>query len=200
MRKIELHWQIMIAIVLAAISGWAINQAIAAGIPDPSFLGISIISFFDYIGTLFLNALKMIIVPLIFSSITVGVAGIGSGDNLGKLGGRTLVFYITTTTAAILIGLVLINVIGPGYVNGEPAGAMLALDGAGSEIADLAQGRGPFFMYPDQGDLFHRFSGPGGTTSTWPFKISDFPSPSLCHCPTILTRESGENPSSQNAG
>ena len=45
MRKIELHWQIMIAIVLAAISGWAINQAIAAGIPDPSFLGISIISF-----------------------------------------------------------------------------------------------------------------------------------------------------------
>ena len=143
MRKIELHWQIMIAIVLAAISGWAINQAIAAGIPDPSFLGISIISFFDYIGTLFLNALKMIIVPLIFSSITVGVAGIGSGDNLGKLGGRTLVFYITTTTAAILIGLVLINVIGPGYVNGEPAGAMLALDGAGSEIANLAQGRGP---------------------------------------------------------
>ena len=117
MRKIELHWQIMIAIVLAAISGWAINQAIAAGIPDPSFLGISIISFFDYIGTLFLNALKMIIVPLIYSSITVGVAGIGSGDNLGKLGGRTLVFYITTTTAAILIGLVLINVIGPGYVN-----------------------------------------------------------------------------------
>ena len=143
MRKIELHWQIMIAIVLAAISGWAINQAIAAGIPDPSFLGISIISFFDYIGTLFLNALKMIIVPLIFSSITVGVAGIGSGDNLGKLGGRTLVFYITTTTAAILIGLVLINVIGPGYVNGEPAGAMLALDDAGSKIADLAQGRGP---------------------------------------------------------
>ena len=143
MRKIELHWQIMIAIVLAGISGWAINQAIAAGIPDPSFLGISIISFFDYIGTLFLNALKMIIVPLIFSSITVGVAGIGSGDNLGKLGGRTLLFYITTTTAAILIGLVLINVIGPGYVNGEPAGAMLALDGAGSEIADLAQGRGP---------------------------------------------------------
>ena len=132
MKKLELHWQIMIAIVLAAISGWAINQAIAAGVPDPSFLGISIISFFDYIGTLFLNALKMIIVPLIFSSITVGVAGIGSGGNLGKLGGRTLVFYITTTTAAILIGLVLINVIGPGYVNGEPAGAMLALDGAGS--------------------------------------------------------------------
>ena len=143
MKKIELHWQIMIAIVLAAISGWAINQAIAAGVPDPSFLGISVISFFDYIGTLFLNALKMIIVPLIFSSITVGVSGIGSGDNLGKLGGRTLVFYITTTTAAILIGLVLINVIGPGYVNGEPAGAMLALDDAGSEIADIAQGRGP---------------------------------------------------------
>ena len=52
MKKLELHWQIMIAIVLAAISGWAVNQTVTAGVLDPSFLGISIISFFDYIGTL----------------------------------------------------------------------------------------------------------------------------------------------------
>ncbi len=66
------------------------NQNIASGVSDPSILGISVIGFFKYIGTLFLNALKMIIVPLIFSSITVGVAGIGSGGNLGRLGGKTL--------------------------------------------------------------------------------------------------------------
>ena len=89
MNKLELHWQILIAISLAAIAGWSVNVTIASGVEDPSFLGISLIGFFDYIGSLFLNALKMIIVPLIFSSIIVGVAGIGSGGNLGALGGRT---------------------------------------------------------------------------------------------------------------
>ena len=65
MRKLELHWQILIAILLAAIAGRAVNSAIASGIEDPAFLGISFIGFFDYIGSMFLNALKMIIVPLI---------------------------------------------------------------------------------------------------------------------------------------
>ena len=103
MKKIELHWQILIAIGFAAIAGYAVNMAQASGIEDPSFLGISFISFFDYIGSLFLNALKMIIVPLIFSSITIGVAGIGSGGNLGKLGGRTLMFYVVTTLTATVL-------------------------------------------------------------------------------------------------
>ena len=54
MRKLELHWQILIAIGFAAIAGYAVNVARASGIEDPSFLGISFISFFDYIGSLFL--------------------------------------------------------------------------------------------------------------------------------------------------
>ena len=143
MQKIELHWQILIAIILAAISGWIVNGLIASGNNDPSILGISILGFFKYIGTLFLNALKMIIVPLIFSSITVGVAGIGTGGNLGRLGGKTLLFYISTTLAAILVGLVLINIINPGYIDGKPVGDMLALDSSGVEIANVAQSRGP---------------------------------------------------------
>ena len=73
----------------------------------------------------------------------LGVANIGSGGNLSALGGRTLLFYLTTTTAAVLVGLVLINVVSPGYVNGEPAGEMLALDSGGEDIAALAEGRGP---------------------------------------------------------
>ena len=71
MKKLELHWQILIAIGLAGLAGWAVNSAIAGGVEDPSFLGISLIGFFDYIGSLFLNGLKMIIVPLIFSSIVI---------------------------------------------------------------------------------------------------------------------------------
>ena len=116
MKKIELHWQILIAILLAGLSGYMVNRTIAGGVEDPSILGISILGFFDYIGTIFLNALKMIIVPLITSSIIIGVAGIGSGGNIGALGGRTLLFYAVTTLTAILVGLILVNLIGPGYV------------------------------------------------------------------------------------
>ena len=115
-------------------------------VEDPSVLGIStttIIGLFDYIGTMFLNALKMIIVPLIFSSIVMGVAGIGSGGNLGALGGKTLLFYAATTLAAIMVGLVLINVVGPGYIDGQPVGDMLALDSSSDELVALAEGRGP---------------------------------------------------------
>ena len=151
MKKLELHWQILIAILLAGVSGWLVNKSIASGVEDPSFLGISIVGTFEYIGSLFLNALKMIIVPLIMSSIIIGVAGIGSGGNLGKLGGRTMLFYVATTLAATMVGLLLINIIGPGYVDGVPAGDMLALDSSGAEIAKVAEGRGP----GDVAKVFH---------------------------------------------
>lgn len=143
MKKIPLHWQILGAIVLAVIAGFAVNLAIARGVEDPSILGISLIGFFGFVGGLFLNALKMIIVPLIFSSIVIGVAGLGSGGNIGALGGRTLVFYLVTTIAATLVGLVLINIVGPGYVDGQPAGDMLALDASADQLVGLAEGRGP---------------------------------------------------------
>lgn len=143
MTKIALHWQILIAIILAGIAGWIVNVLRSQGVEDPSLLGISAIGFFDYIGSLFLNALKMIIVPLIFSSITIGVAGIGSGGNLGSLGGKTLLFYLATTVAAIMVGLVVINLVGPGYLDGQPVGDMLGLDASGAAIAQVAEGRGP---------------------------------------------------------
>jgi len=143
MKKLELHWQILIAIGFAVLAGYAVNQAIAGGSEDPSFLGISFIGLFGYVGDLFLNALKMIIVPLIFSSIVVGVAGLGSGGNIGALGGRTLAFYVVTTLAATLVGLILINIVGPGYVDGQPAGDMLALDSSADELVGLAEDRGP---------------------------------------------------------
>lgn len=143
MRKIELHWQILIAIIIAGIiGGFVFESRMATGL-EPTLFGIQYISIFEYVGTLFLNALKMIIVPLITSSIIVGVAGIGSGGNLGALGGKTLLFYATTTLAAILLGLILINVVGPGYVNGEPAKELLALEASTSELEESVAGKGP---------------------------------------------------------
>jgi proton glutamate symport protein len=141
MRKLPLHWQILIAIVLAGIVGSIVKQYTIDGVA-PALLGVSYVSMFDYVGTIFLNALKMIIVPLITSSIIIGVAGIGSGGNIGALGGRTLLFYAATTLAAILVGLVVINTISPGYVDGEPAGEILALDAPAADISTRIEGKG----------------------------------------------------------
>ncbi len=141
MRKVALHWQILIAIGLAIVCGYAVNR-FATETFTPNLFGIGFVTMFEYIGALFLNALKMIIVPLITSSIIIGVAGIGSGGNLGALGGKTLLFYASTTLAAILVGLLVINVVGPGYVDGEPARDLLALDAPVEDIAARVEGKG----------------------------------------------------------
>ena len=141
MPKLALHWQILIAILLAGLVGLFVNINTTDGVA-PGILGVSWISVFDYVGELFLNALKMIIVPLITSSIIVGVAGIGSGGNLGALGGKTLTFYIVTTLAAVLLGLVLVNAVGPGFEDGEPVGDLLALNAETEDISARIEGKG----------------------------------------------------------
>ena len=128
MFRLKLHWQILIAIVLAAIAGHLVGQ-------DSGFLGVAFYDVFDFVGTLFINALKMLIVPLIASSIIVGVAGIGSSGDLGRLCGKTLLFYAITTFSAILVGLVLVNTVQPGLVNGEPAQDLLALSADADTVA-----------------------------------------------------------------
>ena len=144
MRKLELHWQILIAIIAAGIAGTIIFEYRASTGMEPTLLTIQYVSIFDYIGTIFLNALRMIIVPLIMSSIIIGVAGIGSDGNLGSLGGKTILFYATTTLAAILVGLIIINVIGPGYdADGNPVGEVLALAADTAELEASVAGKGP---------------------------------------------------------
>jgi len=156
MRKLELHWQILIAIILAAIFGGIIFNAAESSGTQPALFGVEYIAVFGYIGTIFLNALKMIIVPLITSSIIVGVAGIGSGGNLGSLGGKTLLFYAATTLAAIMVGLILINLVAPGIVDGQPAKDLLALDAPVDEIAARVEGRG----VGDVAEVFQRMVPP----------------------------------------
>ncbi len=133
-----------LASAIAGIVGGIVYNAQDKTGVDATFFQTSItwMSIFNYIGTLFLNALKMIIVPLITSSIIIGVAGIGSGSNLGALGGKTLLFYATTTLAAILVGLIIINLVGPGYVDGEPAKDLLALDAPIEDIEAKVAGKG----------------------------------------------------------
>lgn len=118
MLKIKLHWQILIALVLAVLYGLFLT--------DYSYL-------VTWMGDLFLRALKMIIVPLILTSIISGVTSIGDAQNLGRLGLKTITYYITTSLAAILTGLVFVNLIQPGV------GADLGLK---KEIPELAAASG----------------------------------------------------------
>ena len=68
----------------------------------------------EWIGTLFLNALKMTIIPLIVSAVICGVCSLGDVRKLGKIGGVTIGYYLTTTAVAVFVGLIVVNIIQPG--------------------------------------------------------------------------------------
>lgn len=138
MKKIALHWQILIALLAASIAG------LATGV-DAQILGVSFYAMYGFVGTLFLNALKMIIVPLVLSSIITGIAGIGGNDNLGRLGGKTLLFYASSSLFAILVGLAVVNITTPGLIDGQPAAEQLNLSTDPAELAavvEKVEGRG----------------------------------------------------------
>ena len=82
--------------------------------PATAGLGTALERFAYLIGEVFLRLLKMVIVPLVFASLVVGVASLGDVRRLGRVGGRTLAYFLVTTALAVTIGLVLANVIRPG--------------------------------------------------------------------------------------
>ena len=133
-RQLALHWQILIALVLAVIAGVLSGK-------DAGLLGISFYQLYDFFGTLFLNALKMLIVPLIVSSIVVGMMGIGSGETLGRLGGKTLAYYATTSLLAILTGLIIVNLTSPGIIDGVPAKDIIGLNELPVHISEKVEGK-----------------------------------------------------------
>lgn len=99
MKKIALHWQILYALILAIVFGFFFSEYV---------------KYVAWMGDLFMRALKMIIVPLILTSISSGVANIGSAENLGKIGLKTMSYYLLTSLFAITTGLLMVNLIQPG--------------------------------------------------------------------------------------
>jgi proton glutamate symport protein len=135
MSKLKLHWQVLIAVALAAAAGMATG-------PDATLFGVSLTAVYAFVGTLFLNALKMLIVPLVVSSIIIGVAGKGGVEGLGRLGAKTLGYYLMTSLLAILLGLALSNLVRPGVVDGHPARAMLGLSAETGTVLAHVTGHG----------------------------------------------------------
>ena len=106
MKKLALHWKILIGMALGVLFGLIL-----------SFIDSGDRFISDYIkpfGTIFINLLKLIAVPLILASLIKGVSDLKDISKLSKMGGRTIITYLITTLTAVIIGLVLVNVIEPG--------------------------------------------------------------------------------------
>jgi proton glutamate symport protein len=131
--KLKLHWQILIAMIIGTVIG-IIFQAVSQGKPEGTVYNL-IIS----LGEIFIRLLRMVIVPLVLTSIVSGVASAGSGKSIGRLGLKTFLYYITTSLFAIMVGLLLTNLLKPGVganipVSGDFKAESLQKPGSPAEI------------------------------------------------------------------
>lgn len=97
---LRLHWQVLAAMLLGGVCGLALGEPFAARV--------------DWIREVFMRLLRMVIVPLIFTSITSGVASVGGGKALGRLFTKTLGYYVLSSLLAIAVGLTAVNLLRPG--------------------------------------------------------------------------------------
>ncbi len=120
--RLKLHWQILIALFLGILYGIFLTDYV---------------HLIEWMGEVFLRALRMIIIPLVLTSIITGIMQVESGSSLGKLGGKTLAYYIATSTMAILTGLLLVNIIKPGV--GADLGFTQKVDGLDIESGSFGR-------------------------------------------------------------
>ena len=104
-KGLALHWQILIGIALGVVAGILLCRIT----PYENWS-----KYIKWAGDIFLRGLRMIVIPLVFTSIALGVAGMGNSAALGRIAGKTLLYYIATTVIAATIGLTLVNIIKPG--------------------------------------------------------------------------------------
>ena len=106
MKNLPLHWKIIIGMFLGILFGLGLS------IYPTGKIFIS--NFIKPFGTIFINLLKLIAIPLILASLIKGVSDLKDISKLSKMGGRTIITYMFTTIIAVMIGLVLVNLIKPG--------------------------------------------------------------------------------------
>ena len=143
MKKLAGHWQIIIALGLAVSLGVIFRNFSLQHGPESAVgqFAARAASVSGFIGQMFMSALKMIIVPLIVSSIISGISSMGGVKGFGRLGAKTVGVYMLTTLFAILVGLTVVNLFQPGMVDGQPnENIRMAFDRSAEEASggDLA--------------------------------------------------------------
>jgi len=112
----KLHWKILISLFLSFVIGLWANLYVDSQSTSPAwFNGLKETCLF--LGKLFLNGLKMVVIPLVVTSIICGVSKIGAESGFGRLGLKTIGFYSMTGLLAVCNGLLCVNLIGPGTVD-----------------------------------------------------------------------------------
>ena len=116
----ELHWQIALGLVVAFIFSVIVRQVVLPTNATPETMSAalalmdSIRQPFVFVGEVFIRLLKLIVVPLIILSVMSGIQSMGDASKLGKVGLRTMVYYMGTTFLAVCLGLLVVNVVQPG--------------------------------------------------------------------------------------
>ncbi|MBK8492114.1 MAG: dicarboxylate/amino acid:cation symporter [Saprospirales bacterium] len=139
MKKLPLHWQILLGMVLGIAVG-----LIASNIGGEKAVRDWISPF----GAIFINLLKLIALPLILASLIKGVSDLRDMSTLSQMGGRTILLYLFTTVVAITLGLLLVNIVDPGHLlSPETRESLMTTYGVDAEKSIQAaaeqQGKGP---------------------------------------------------------
>ncbi len=137
--KMKLHWQIMIGLAAGTAFGIfaALNQ-----------LGDFTNDWVTPFGTLFVNLLKLIAMPLVFASLVTGIASLADVSKLSRMGGRTIAVYLMTTVISITIGLVVVNLLEPGKsippeVSADLQASYVSQIEGRADIIEQVKSRGP---------------------------------------------------------
>ena len=136
MPSMSLHTRMLIGFVAGTVLGLAANIFAA----DAGWLDVVTTYVADPVGQVFLRLLFMLVIPLVFSALVLGVVEIGDPQSLGRIGGKTLVWILAVTTIAVTIGLVMVNLIRPGQGIPPELGAEI-MAGAGDRATQIAAGR-----------------------------------------------------------
>lgn len=105
--KFSLAWQILIALILGIVVGAVLHN-------QPEIRDSIVNNVLTPLGKIFISLIKMIVIPIVFSTLILGIAGVGSTKSLGRLGFKTILYFEIITTIAILVGLVAANILHPG--------------------------------------------------------------------------------------
>ncbi len=105
--KFSLAWQILIALILGIVVGAVLHN-------QPEIKDSIVNNVLNPLGKIFISLIKMIVIPIVFSTLILGIAGVGSTKSLGRLGFKTILYFEIITTIAILVGLVAANIFHPG--------------------------------------------------------------------------------------
>lgn len=124
-RGLELHWRILIGVIVGAAVGLTVN-ALTSDADGGANANVKwlVDNVAQPIGQVFLRLIFMVVIPLVFSALVLGVAGIGDVGRLGRMGLRTLFFTMLLATASVVIGLTMANVIRPGQISAEKSEAL----------------------------------------------------------------------------